>query len=157
LQLLDSARPLVIGHRGYSTVAPENTLPSFERTIAAGADLVELDYHHSHDGVPVVLHDSTLDRTTDATNRWGGKELKVSARTLAEMRGLQAGQWFHPSFPAVSLPMLSEALDVIQRGSVTLIERKAGDAATCVKLLRERDLINRVIVQAFQRKSDVLI
>jgi glycerophosphoryl diester phosphodiesterase len=53
-QLLKSARPLVIAHRGYSAIAPENTLPSFERALAAGADLVELDYHHSEDGALVV-------------------------------------------------------------------------------------------------------
>lgn len=148
-RLFNSARPLVIGHRGYPTVAPENTLPSFQRAIAAGADLVELDYHHSQEGALVVLHDATLDRTTDATNRWEGRGIKVADRTLAELRELQAGQWFHPAFPATTLPTLGEALEVIQEGSVTLIERKAGDAEACVKLLRERHLINRVVVQAF--------
>jgi glycerophosphoryl diester phosphodiesterase len=148
-QLLRSSRPLVIAHRGYSAVAPENTLHAFERALAAGADLIELDYHHTRDGALVVLHDFTLDRTTDATNCWGGQKLKVADRTFAELRGLDAGLWFQPPHPGVRLPTLPEALDVIQHGGVTLIERKAGDAATCVKLLRERSLINRVVVQAF--------
>lgn len=148
-QLLKSARPLVIAHRGYSAIAPENTLPAFERALAAGADLVELDYHHSKDGALVVLHDYTLDRTTDATNRWGGRGLKIADRPLAELRELQAGLWFRSPHPGVSLPTLDEALEVIQRNGVTLIERKAGDAAACVKLLRARGLINRVMVQAF--------
>lgn len=97
----------------------------------------------------MVLHDSTLDRTTDATNRWGGQGLKIADRPLAELRELQAGLWFKPPHPGVSLSTLDEALEVIQRGGVTLIERKAGDAAACVKLLRARGLINRVVVQAF--------
>ena len=148
-QLLKSARPLVIAHRGYSAIAPENTLPAFQRALAAGVDLVELDYHHSKDGVLVVSHDFTLDRTTDATNRWGGHGLKVADRPLAELRELQAGLWFKPPYPGATLPTLDEALTVIQNGGMTLIERKAGDAAAGVKLLRDRNLINRVVVQAF--------
>lgn len=147
--LLQSPRPVVIAHRGYSAVAPENTLPAFERALAAGADLIELDYHHSRDGQLIVIHDSTLDRTTDATNRWGGQNLRVSDRTLAELRSLQAGIGFQPSYPQARLTTLSEAMAVIQRGSVTLIERKGGDAATCVELLRKEGLVNRVVVQSF--------
>ena len=60
---------LVIAHRGFSGRAPENTLPAFRLALAARADLVELDYHHSRDGIPIVIHDDTLDRTTDTTNR----------------------------------------------------------------------------------------
>lgn len=148
-KLVESARPLVIAHRGYSSMAPENTLLSFERGVAAGADMVELDYHHSKDGALVVLHDYTLDRTTDATNRWGGRGLMVADKTLAELRQLDAGKWFKHPQTGVGLPTLGEALDVIQQGSVTLIERKAGDAAACVNLLSERGLMNQVIVQAF--------
>ena len=148
-QLLGSKRPLVIAHRGYSAMAPENTLPAFERGVASGADMVELDYHHSKDGALVVLHDYTLDRTTDATNRWGGRGLKVSDKTLAELKQLDAGKWFKHPQTGVALPTLNDALEVIQRGSVTLIERKAGDAAACVNLLNDRQLVNQVVVQAF--------
>lgn len=149
IELLRRNRPLVIGHRGASKVAPENTLAAFRSAMTAGADLVELDYHHSRDGIPVVIHDATLDRTTDATNRWGGQNLRVSDRTLAELRELSAGRWFTPPFPGESLPTLNEALEVIQAGRVTLVERKDGDAATCVALLRQQNLVNRVVVQAF--------
>ena len=97
----------------------------------------------------MVLHDYTLDRTTDATNRWGGKGLRIADRPLEDLKELEAGLWFNPPQTGVRLPTLAQALEVIQRGSVTLIERKAGDAATCVKLLRERDLVDRVVVQAF--------
>ncbi len=148
-RLLNLPRPLVIAHRGFSAVAPENTLAAFERGVASGADLVELDYHHSKDEELVVLHDATLDRTTDALSLWGGKALKVSDRSLEELRLLQTGLWFRPPSPQLTLPTLAEALDVIQRGSSTLIERKAGAPDGCVKLIRERGLLNQVVVQAF--------
>lgn len=148
-RLLHSSRPLVIAHRGYCQIAPENTLPSFRLAMTAGADLVELDYCHSKDGKLVVIHDATLDRTTDATNRWGGSKIRVDSKTLGELQSLDAGKWFAPQFAGTRLPALSEALDVIQAGGMTLIERKSGDAAACVQLLRERELINQVIVQAF--------
>ena len=149
LKLLASPRPLVIAHRGYSQVAPENTLPSFKLAMTAGADLVELDYHHTKDGKLIVIHDFELDRTTDATNRWGEAKIKVADRTAAEIQSLDAGGWFDPKFAGTRIPLLAEALDTIQAGGVTLIERKAGDPADCIKLLREKDLINKLVVQSF--------
>lgn len=148
-KLLALNRRLVIAHRGYSHLAPENTLPAFRLAKAAGADLVELDYHHTKDGQLVVIHDATTDRTTDATNRWGGTKIRVDDKSLAELQSLDAGSWFNPPYPNTKLPTLSEALDEIQNGGVTLIERKAGAAAACVALLRERKLMNALIVQAF--------
>ncbi len=148
-KLLSLQRPLVIAHRGYSRSAPENTLPAFKLAKTAGADLVELDYHHTKDGALIVIHDGELDRTTDAVARWGGKEIRVASKTLAELRTLDAGQWFDANFAGTRLSTLAEALDCIQDGNVTLIERKAGDAATCVKLLRDRQLVNHVVVQSF--------
>jgi glycerophosphoryl diester phosphodiesterase len=150
LKLLNTKRPLIIAHRGYMQFAPENTLPSFKLAIEAGADLVELDYYHSKDGVPVVFHDGTLDRTSDATNRWGGAKISVGAKTVAELQTLDAGSWFDAKYAGTRVPLLNDALDYIQgSGGVTLIERKEGDAATCVKLLREKKLVNQLIVQAF--------
>ena len=148
-KLLNAGRPLVIGHRGYCQMAPENTLPSFKLAKSAGADLVELDYHHAKDGVPVVIHDFELDRTTDAVAKWGGKKIRVDSKTAAELRALDAGKWFDARFADTRLPSLSEALDLIQDGSMTLIERKGGEAATLVKLLQERKLVNQLIVQSF--------
>lgn len=148
-KLVNAGRPLVIAHRGYCQMAPENTLPSFKLAKSAGADLVELDYHHTKDGVPVVIHDFELDRTTDAVAKWGGKKIRVDSKTAAELRALDAGKWFDARFADTRLPSLSEALDLIQDGSMTLIERKGGEAATLVKLLRERKLVNRLIVQSF--------
>ena len=147
--LLGESRPLVIAHRGYSALAPENTLPSFEYALTAGADLVELDYHHSKDGVPIVIHDYDLDRTTDADEQTGQKKSRVDSMSATDLQRFEAGKWFHARFAGTRLPLLAEALDTIQKRGVTLIERKAGDPATCIQLLKERNLINKVVVQAF--------
>ncbi|MEX0677070.1 MAG: glycerophosphodiester phosphodiesterase family protein [Pirellulales bacterium] len=140
---------LVIAHRGDSNVAPENTLPAFASAVKAGADLVELDYFHSSDGVPVVFHDDCLDRTTNACRLWGGTEIKLHTKKLAELRRLDAGRWFDAKFAGTPIPTLAESLEVIQAGSMTLIERKDGDPATCVALLKQKKLLDQVVVQAF--------
>lgn len=149
LRVLQAGRPVVIAHRGDSAVAPENTLPAFASALHLGADLIELDYHHSRDGVPIVMHDPTLDRTTDAVARWGRKDVRIDQTAAADLHTLDAGAWFGAAFAGTRVPLLIEVLDTIQRGSVTLIERKAGDAATCAQLLQARGLINRVVVQSF--------
>jgi glycerophosphoryl diester phosphodiesterase len=149
LKLIGSHRPLVIGHRGYCEFAPENTLPSFKLALEAGADLVELDCRQSHDGTLVVIHDAELDRTTDAKLRWGGRHIKVGTRTAAEIQSLDAGSWFDKKYAGTSVPLLSEALDLIQKHGVTLLERKGGDLAACLALLRSKNLINKVVVQSF--------
>ncbi len=148
-RVVDLPRPLVIGHRGYAALAPENTLASFRHALVAGADLVELDYHHSRDGVPIVIHDATLDRTTDTVRRWNQKGIRVDSRDAAELVALPAGTEFQPPFPEERLPTLLDALEFIQGRGITLIERKGGDPRTLADLLRQRGLVNGVVVQAF--------
>ncbi len=151
-KLLARNGPLVIAHRGCSAHAPENTLPAFKLAKEAGADLIELDYYHTKDSQPVVFHDKTLDRTSDAVAKWGGEKIALESKTLAELKTLDAGKWFDAKFAGTPVPTLEESLDCIQAGNVTLIERKGGDAATCVKLLQARGEVNKVIVQAFDWK-----
>jgi glycerophosphoryl diester phosphodiesterase len=148
-ELLRSKTPLVIGHRGAPAVAPENTASSFREAIAANADLVELDYYVASDGTHVVFHDKTLDRTTDALKVFGGEKLPVVDRSWKELSGLDAGSWYAPKFAGEPIPRLDEALDLIQSGSVTLIERKHGPAKPLVELLAEKKLTSEVVVQAF--------
>ncbi|MBM3883824.1 MAG: hypothetical protein FJ387_29665 [Verrucomicrobia bacterium] len=102
-------RVVSFGHRGYPVIAPENTLPSFRLALTAGADLVELDYHHSSDGVPVVLHDTDLDRTTDAPERWQARKVRVETRTAHDLQTLDAGRWSAPGYAGTRLPLLTEA------------------------------------------------
>jgi glycerophosphoryl diester phosphodiesterase len=148
-ELLLLERPLVIAHRGYSMAAPENTLPAFQLGITAHSDLIELDYFHSADGIPVVFHDATLDRTTNATQIWDGQDIRIGSKTLHELRELDAGSWYDPLFTGVGIPTLEEALDAIQPESITLIERKQGDPQTLIDLLGRKKMLNDVVVQAF--------
>src|SRR5262249_40404654 len=136
-------------HRGCCRFAPENTLPSINYALRAGADLVELDYRHSRDGVPIVIHDPHLDRTTDAIARWGRKGIEVTSRSSEEIQSLDAGSWFGPQFKGARVPLLLEALDLIDSRSRPLIERKAGEAPGCLELLRDKHLVHAAVVQSF--------
>jgi glycerophosphoryl diester phosphodiesterase len=82
-----TAKPLIIGHRGASGLAPENTLAAFSLAVALGADGVEMDVQLSRDGRPVVMHDTRVNRTTNAKG-------SVSRLTLAQLQRLDAGSWF---------------------------------------------------------------
>lgn len=149
-ELIAGSGPRVIAHRGYPAGAPENTLPSFQLALEAGARLVELDYHLSRDGEPVVIHDATLDRTTDARKRWRAQRIRVSDRTAAEIRTLDAGGWFSARFAGARVPLLAEALQfIVEHGGTPVIEHKSGDAEICVRLLRKHHLMNRVVIISF--------
>lgn len=148
-ELIGGKRVLAIAHRGDSSQAPENTLPAFRSALALGVDFVELDYRHSSDGVPVVFHDRDLDRTTDASARWHGQRIALAEHTAEELRTLDAGRWFAPKFAGTQLSTLAEALAAITPQAMAAIERKTGDAATCVKLLRDGDWVDHVAVMAF--------
>ncbi|MEE3369049.1 MAG: glycerophosphodiester phosphodiesterase family protein [Planctomycetota bacterium] len=147
--LVKSSQTLVIAHRGNSSQAPENTLAAFREAVNVGANLVELDYYHCADGIPVVVHDRNLQRTTNAVRALGIKDPLVDKQTLAQLERLDAGSWFDKKFARERIPTLEQALRVIQRGSTTLIERKGGDAKTCVTLLRRMNLLDQVVIQAF--------
>jgi len=95
--------PPVIGHRGAAGLAPENTLASFRRAAGLGARMVEFDVRLSSDSVPVVFHDDDLERTSNGSG-------PVAARTLAELKRLDAGRWFGPDFAGEAIPTLAEVL-----------------------------------------------
>ena len=147
--LVAASRVLVIAHRGNSREAPENTLPAFESAAALGVDFVELDYLAAADGVPIVFHDEFLDRTTDACRRWSAKKIPLAAKTFGQLCELDAGSWFAPQFAATRLSSLQQVLEAMVPRACLMIERKSGDAPTCVGLLRSQGAIDRVTVQAF--------
>ncbi|HLS27141.1 MAG TPA: glycerophosphodiester phosphodiesterase family protein [Opitutales bacterium] len=151
-KLVEADRPLVIAHRGYSMAAPENTIPAFELALLANADLVELDYYHSSDGVPFSFHDGTLNRTSNAESLWNESRIPTASKTWAELEKLDVGSWFGSQFSGAKIPTLAESLDAIQPGSITLIERKQGDPETLIHLLKEKEILNDVIIQAFDWK-----
>lgn len=125
----------VIAHRGYSAVAPENTLAALRRAVDAGADAVEFDFRFSADGVPVAIHDETLDRTTDGSG-------PVRDASWAGIRELDAGSWFGPTFAGEPVPSVADALEAV-RGRVRRVYaelkgwRSAADAARVVDVLGE--------------------
>jgi len=145
-----AARP-VIGHRGASGEAPENTLPAFELALAQGADALELDVRVSADGVPLVLHDPTLDRTTDRT----GLLATMSAR---EAQDADAGARFSPDGGAsqpwrgrgVRIPTLADVLDRFADVPL-LIEVKVAAAQQAVRqALLDHDATGRCVVASEQ-------
>ena len=97
--------PWFVAHRGYRAKYPENTLVAFQAALDAGVQMIELDVALSRDRKLVVIHDATLERTTDG-------EGAVNEHTLAQLKQLDAGGWFHPRFAGEHLPELSEVLDL---------------------------------------------
>ncbi|HJV65946.1 MAG TPA: glycerophosphodiester phosphodiesterase [Geomonas sp.] len=114
------ALPLIIGHRGASHDAPENTLASFRLAFQQGADGVEADFRLTADGEIVCLHDASTARTA-------GVDLSVSRATLPELRRLDVGAWKGESWRAARLPTLSEVLGVLPAGKRLFIEVKCGE------------------------------
>lgn len=151
-----TANPLILGHRGASTVAPENTLAAFSRAIRDGADGIEFDVRLSRDQVPVVIHDATLKRT-------GLTDRLVCELTAAELCKINVGRWFaeHPqtgaqSFAGEKLPTLAQAFELFSANTgVLYIEMKcdagagAALAAEIARLSRKSGMANRVVVESF--------
>jgi glycerophosphoryl diester phosphodiesterase len=144
-------RPLNFAHRGASHEAPANTLAAFRRAVELGADGVELDVHLSKDRQLVVIHDFTLETTTN------GRGL-VQNHTLAELKELDAGSWFGPAFAGERIPSLQEVIEAVGQRLLLNIELKAsrhgpgsGDdlADAVVHLIEDYHLQDRVVVSSF--------
>lgn len=140
--------PAVVAHRGDSVRHPENTLPAFAAAAALGAPVQEFDVQPCGDGVLVCLHDETLDRTTDAARALGPGAL-VAQLPLARLQSLDAGAWKGGEHAGARVPTLAEALQCMLPASVPMIERKAGEAATFVRELRDQGRAAEVLLQAF--------
>lgn len=149
-----SVQPLVFAHRGGAMLAPENTMAAFEHGLSFGIDGVECDVHLSLDGVPVVIHDRTLERTTD------GHGL-VSARSAAELARVDAGFHFvadgaHPfRGQGIGVPTLGEVLRRC-RDMRVIVEMKDGESALAhavVDAVRAADAIDRVCLGSFNRTA----
>ncbi|KOX23341.1 MULTISPECIES: glycerophosphodiester phosphodiesterase [unclassified Streptomyces] len=137
----------VFAHRGTSSAAPENTLVSDEVARRGGAKWIENDVQPSKDGVPYILHDSTVDRTTDGTG-------PVRSLTSAQLDALDAGSWFAPAYAGARVPTLAAQLaDLRERGGNLLLEIKGrhsrAEVARIVREVRDQDMATRVFVQSF--------
>ena len=134
-------------HRGASGFAPENTLAAFRLAERLGAPALELDVHLTADGVPVVLHDDSLDRTTDGRGQ-------VQRLSLAAVRAVDAGRWFAPAFAGERVPTLEEVLAWVGDRLRLNIEIKTGAAAEAILPLLRCYPAVRVLISSFQH--DVL-
>lgn len=145
-------KTIVIGHRGALGYAPENTMVSFEKGLACGADMLELDIHVSADGELVVIHDSEVDRTTNGHG-------PIEAMTLAQIKKLSAGIRFSEKFLSERVPTLREVLDWSKDKIPLAIEIKGDPFPTpgveeqLIALLAEYNLISESIVISFHHSS----
>jgi len=140
--ITDMHQPFLWAHRGASCIAPENTMAAFAAAIDFGVDGLELDIHLSRDGVPVVIHDETLDRTTDGHG-------PICAKPWSELQMLDAGSWFSAAFAGEPIPTLEEVLQTFA-GRVRLnLELKAFDAGVAVLELMQRFPDAEFVISSF--------
>jgi glycerophosphoryl diester phosphodiesterase len=154
-------QPLIIGHRGASAVAPENTLVAFERAFEDGADGIEFDVRLARDRVPVVIHDATLRRTALRDGR-------IADLSSSELSETDAGTWFnlrHPKgaraeYAEAGVPTLAQVFELCgARDARLYVEMKCEGsesgalAAEVAKLVREHAFYDRAVVESFALDS----
>ncbi|MDR7518350.1 MAG: glycerophosphodiester phosphodiesterase family protein [Armatimonadota bacterium] len=144
----------VHAHRGGAGLAPENTLAAFRNALALGADYLEMDLHASADGEVVVIHDATLQRTTNGRGY-------VRQTPLAELQRLDAGSWFHGRFAGERIPTLREVLEMVRvwgdsRIRLNLETKYDANAPPpadfeerILGLVREAGMADRILLQSF--------
>jgi glycerophosphoryl diester phosphodiesterase len=142
----------VIAHRGFSGIAPENTMTAFKKAIEIGADMIELDVMLSKDGELVVIHDKTVNRTTNGKG-------KVSELSLSDLKKLDAGSWFKKHFSGEKIPTLEEVFDLahgkiqlnieIKKDAYNPYRKKGGVEEKTVKLIEKYNMSSGVLVSSF--------
>ena len=144
----DLSNPIIFAHRGASAHAPENTLASFELALSQGADAIELDVNLSADGEVVIIHDSTVDRTTNGHGR-------VAQLSLTELRSLDAGSFFSEKYHGEKIPLLKEVFEAIGKKIFINIELK-NYAVPCdplvdrvCALVKKHSMEKRIIFSSF--------
>ena len=141
--------PLVIAHRGYSSVAPENTLAAFEAALRCGAHMVETDLHPAADGSAVLIHDADVDATTGGSGR-------VADLGVAELARLDAGSWFSTAYRGQRVPLLADLLDLLAEhpGAQLLLELKGtwgpAEVAGVLREVRRTGALEQVVLQSFE-------
>ena len=148
----EKSGPLVLAHRGWSGRFPENTMPAFEKAAALGVDGLEMDIRSTADGVPVVIHDERVDRTTNGAG-------PVNDFTLAELKRLDAGFWWSPdrgrSFPfrgrGISVPTLAEVFTAFPRLwlNIDIKQKKPSLVEAFTGMIRQFHLEDHVCVGSF--------
>ena len=150
----EKPRPLVIAHRGGAGLWPENTLYAFERARELGVDMIETDVHSTSDGVLVLMHDATVDRTTNGTGR-------INEMTLAELKKLDAGYRFSTdgmkTFPqrgrGLTVPTLEEVFAQLpeMRFTIEPKQERPSLAKPLCRIIREKGMTNKVFIGSFRQ------
>ena len=137
-------RPIVAAHRGIPSLAPENTMAGYQLAYEQGADLIETDVQRTKDGHLIIMHDYTVDRTTNGTGA-------VSDLTLEQIRALDAGIKFSPEFTGEKVPTFKEYLQAFKgKDVVLLVEIKGtGIAEQVMKEIEEEGMTDQVLTQSF--------
>lgn len=144
-----------VAHRGASGYAPENTMAAFEKAVNMKSDYVEIDVQQTKDGELIVIHDTSVDRTTDGSGM-------VKDLTLEKLKELDAGSWFGEEFADEKLPTLGEVLDTYRGKTGILIELKSPSlypgieekvAAELTKRNMNKPNNNKIILQSFNHES----
>jgi glycerophosphoryl diester phosphodiesterase len=139
---------LVFGHRGAQAYAPMNTLPAFELAVAQGAHGIELDVQLSRDGYPMIMHNLTIDKTTDGSGR-------IAQKTLKQLKALDAGSWFDPKFANTRIPTLDEVFEAVGKQVFINVEIKSKSVVTngveqvITNCIIRHNMQTRVIVSSF--------
>lgn len=152
----EKAQPLVFAHRGGGGLFPENTLGAFEYSAKMGVDVLELDVHSTADGVLVVLHDRSVDRTTNGRG-------KINELTLAEVKKLDAGYLFTTdngkTYPfrgkGITIPTLQEIFDALPEMTFNVEPKQTEPSITkpLCEAIRERKMSGKVIVGSFRQMA----
>jgi glycerophosphoryl diester phosphodiesterase len=130
---------VVISHRGEHLHHPENTMAAFQAAIDAGADFFELDVRTTSDGKFVLMHDNTLNRTTNGAG-------EVHKHTFDEIRALDAGTKFAPAFAGTKIPTLDEALD-LARGKINVyVDTKDADPQQLIDTIEKHEMQDHVVI-----------
>lgn len=134
--------PKIVCHRGACLTAPENTLASAEAALRLGGAVIELDIRQSRDGVLYVLHDATLDRTTDGTG-------PIADWESADIDRLDAGAWFDPAFAGERVPRLETYLAALKDRAGFYLENKSADPAAIGAIIRRLGIAEQCFTFSF--------
>ena len=133
----------VIAHRGVSSLAPQNTIPAFQLGIDMGVDYLELDVQQSSDDSLMVIHDATVDATTNGAGN-------VSSKTYLQLKALDAGSWFDPAFTGEQIPTLYEVLSLAKGKAKVCVELKAANIeAAAVSMIEGLGMVDDVVIFSF--------
>lgn len=146
----------VISHRGANRVAPQNTLEAFKRSIQYGADGFETDVHMTSDGVPVICHNYSVDKTSDGKGA-------IASRTLEQLKALDFGYYFHHSYKGTRMPTLDEFLSLSEKGNLKVLNieiksPKNKDYSIADKIIaavKQHNLFDSLLISSFD--PDLLV